>query len=93
MKNQFSTFGDSYGKCVAIIEKENYYMRLETERLIIRDLERKDQKQLYKIVWQKNVVRFMKDWSENSPSPESFDGYVDWHQTQKDSIDVYERVC
>ena len=60
-------------------------MRIETERLIIRDLERKDQEQLYKIVWQKNVVRFMRDWSENSPSPESFDGYVDWHQTQKDS--------
>ena len=72
------------------IEKENYHMRIETERLIIRDLERKDQEQLYKIVWQKNVVRFMRDWSENSPSPESFDGYVDWHQTQKDSIDVYE---
>ena len=32
----------------------------------------------------------MRDWSENSPSPESFDGYVDWHQTQKDSMDVYE---
>lgn len=48
-------------------------MRIETERLVIRDLERKDQEQLYKIVWQKNVVRFMRDWSENSPSPESFD--------------------
>lgn len=65
-------------------------MRIETQRLIIRDLERKDQEQLYKIVWQKNVVRFMKDWSENSPNPQSFDGYIDWHQTQKDSTDVYE---
>ena len=52
-------------------------MRIETQRLIIRDLERKDQEQLYKIVWQKNVVRFMKDWSENSPNPQSFDGYID----------------
>lgn len=65
-------------------------MRIETERLIIRDLERKDQEQLFKIVWQKNVVRFMRDWSENSPNPESFDGYIDWHQTQKESTDVYE---
>lgn len=65
-------------------------MYIETERLIIRDLEHKDQEQLYKIVWQENVVRFMRDWSENSPSPESFDGYVDWHQTQKDSKDIYE---
>ena len=67
-------------------------MRIETERLVIRDLERKDQEQLFKIVWQKNVVRFMRDWSENSPNPESFDGYVDWHQSQKDSTDVYESI-
>ena len=65
-------------------------MHIATERLIIRDLEQKDAKQLFKIVWQKNVVRFMKDWSENSPSEESFKGYIDWHQTQKDSIDVFE---
>ena len=32
----------------------------------------------------------MKDWSENSPSPEAFHGYIDWHQSQKDSKDVYE---
>ncbi len=65
-------------------------MNIKTQRLIIRDLERKDEAQLYKIVWQKNVVRFMKDWSQNSPSPESFHGYIDWHQSQKDSTDVYE---
>lgn len=65
-------------------------MYIETERLVIRDLEHKDAKQLFKIVWQEDVVRFMKDWSENSPSEESFTGYIDWHQTQKESIDVYE---
>ncbi|MGN0753457.1 MAG: GNAT family N-acetyltransferase [Aristaeellaceae bacterium] len=66
-------------------------MHLETDRLIIRDLARKDQEQLYRIVWQKDVVRFMRDWSENASSPEAFDSYVDWHQTQKDATDVY--VC
>ena len=65
-------------------------MLIETERLVIRDLEQKDAKQLFKIVWQKGVVRFMKDWSENSPSEEAFKGYIEWHQTQKDSTDVYE---
>lgn len=45
-------------------------MRIETERLIIRDLEQKDKEQLYKIVWQEEVVRFMRDWSENSPNAE-----------------------
>ena len=65
-------------------------MRIETERLVIRDLEQKDKEQLFKIVWQKEVVRFMKDWSENSPDAESFTGYIDWHQTQKESTDMYE---
>ncbi len=40
-------------------------MRIETDRLIIRDLEKKDKEQIFKIVWQKEVIRFMKDWSEN----------------------------
>ncbi|MGN1370272.1 MAG: GNAT family N-acetyltransferase [Aristaeellaceae bacterium] len=64
-------------------------MRIETERLVIRDLEQKDKAQLYKIVWQKNVVRFMRDWSEHAPDAEAFTGYIQWHQTQKDSTDVY----
>lgn len=65
-------------------------MRIETDRLVIRDLEQKDKAQIFKIVWQENVVRFMKDWSENIPSAESLTDYVAWHQTQKDSKDVYE---
>ena len=36
-------------------------MLIETERLIIRDFQHKDEKNLLKIIWQKNVVRFMKD--------------------------------
>lgn len=65
-------------------------MRIETNRLIIRDLEQKDKDQLFKIVWQKNVVKFMRDWSQNNPSADSFTGYIQWHQTQKSSVDVYE---
>ena len=65
-------------------------MRIETDRLIIRDLEQKDKEQLFKIVWQKNVVKYMRDWSENSPTAESFTGYIEWHQTQKNSTDMYK---
>ena len=65
-------------------------MKIETERLVIRDLEQKDKEQLFRIVWQKDVVRFMRDWSENIPSAESLTDYVAWHQTQRDSTDVYE---
>lgn len=41
-------------------------MLIEIERLIIRDFQHKDEENLIKIIWQKNVIRFMGDWSENS---------------------------
>ena len=31
-------------------------MRIETDRLIIRDLEKKDKEQIFKIVWQKESI-------------------------------------
>ena len=65
-------------------------MLLKNDRIIIRDLERKDKDNLYKIIWQKNVVRFMGDWSQYHPSPESFNDYIDWHQSRKESKDIYE---
>ncbi|WP_010250963.1 GNAT family N-acetyltransferase [Acetivibrio cellulolyticus] len=65
-------------------------MRIETNRLIIRDFERRDAEDLFKIVRQENIVRFMRDWSEAGSSPESYYGYIDWHQTQKNSTDIYE---
>lgn len=65
-------------------------MLLKTDRIIIRDLEINDKENLHKIVWQKNVVRFMRDWSEYNPYPESFEGYIQWHQRKKHSEDIYE---
>ena len=65
-------------------------MRIETTRLIIRDLRHDDEARLKKIIWQKNMVRFMKDWSENSLVPGRLQEYIAWHQTQKDSMDLYE---
>lgn len=65
-------------------------MHIETERLIIRDLEHGDQNQLFKIVRQPEIVRFMRDWSVNKPTPDSFKGYINWHQSQKDALDVYK---
>lgn len=32
----------------------------------------------------------MKDWSLNSPTLESYNGYISCHQKQKDSIDAYK---
>ena len=62
-------------------------MRIETERLLIRDLAPMDEERLCAIVWQKDVVRFMGDWSENC---DRLQGFIAWHQTQKDSTDVRE---
>jgi len=56
----------------------------------IRDFERKDAPALYDIVREKNIVRFMRDWSDNSPDMEGYYEFIDWMQTQKDSIDIVE---
>lgn len=65
-------------------------MRIETQRLVIRDFKRKDADNLFEIVRQPNVLRFMRDWSEIGNSPESYYGYIDWQQTQKGSTDIYQ---
>jgi len=36
------------------------------------------------------IISFMKDWSENAPTPKDFYGYIDWLQTKKGSTDVCE---
>lgn len=65
-------------------------MRIETNKIVIRDFERKDAENLYRIVREDEILRFMPDWSEGGDSPKSYWGYIDWHQTKKDSTDVYE---
>ena len=65
-------------------------MRIETNNIVIRDFERKDAENLYRIVREKQIYRFMPDWTDNGGSPEEYYNYIDWHQTQKNSIDIYE---
>ncbi len=65
-------------------------MLIETERLVIRDFQPKDEKNLMKIIWQENVMRFMRDWSENSTVEGRLSGYIEWLQTKKESEDIYE---
>lgn len=65
-------------------------MYIELNEIVIRDFERKDIDLLHNIVREKEIIRFMKDWSENAPKPEDFYGFIDWLQTKKDSTDVYE---
>ena len=65
-------------------------MRIDLGDIMIRDFERKDAVRLHKIVREKEIYRFMRDWTENAPTPEHFYGFFNWLQTQKDSVDVYE---
>lgn len=65
-------------------------MRIELDEIVIRDFQRKDANNLYRIVREKEIVRFMKDWSENAKNPEDYYHYIDWHQSKKDSTDVCE---
>lgn len=65
-------------------------MYIELNEIVIRDFERKDADLLYTIVREKEIVRFMKDWSENAPQPQDLFGFIDWLQTQKESTNIYE---
>lgn len=65
-------------------------MRIETDKIVIRAFERKDAENLYRIVRQHDILRFMPDWSEGKDSPQSYFNYIDWQQAKRDSIDVYE---
>ena len=69
---------------------ERNNMRIETNNIIIRDFQRKDAENLYRIVREKNIFRFMPDWTEQHDSPQAFWGYIDWHQSKKDSTNIYE---
>lgn len=65
-------------------------MRIDLGDITIRVFNRNDADSLWKIVREKDIVRFMKDWSEEGRFPEDYFGLIDWFQTKKDSTDVYE---
>jgi RimJ/RimL family protein N-acetyltransferase len=63
-------------------------MKIQTDHVVIRDFERKDAGNLYRIVREKNIVRFMGDWSENRRAPEDYHRFIDWMKTVGDSTDL-----
>lgn len=65
-------------------------MNIDLHEIVIRDFERKDAAALHRIVREKGILRFMRDWSENAPEVEDFFDYIDWLQSKKTSTDVYE---
>ena len=65
-------------------------MNIKTQNIVIRAFERKDAENLYHIVREKNIVRFMPDWTEGKTLPQEYCDFIDWQQSQKDSIDIYK---
>ena len=65
-------------------------MHLELDGITIRNFERKDAPALHRIVREKEIARFMKDWSENAPEPEDFYEYIDWMRAKSDTRDIRE---
>ncbi len=65
-------------------------MRIELSDIVIRDFEKKDAEALYRIVREKEIVRFMKDWSKHAKLPKDYYDYIDWLQSKKESTDVLE---
>ncbi len=65
-------------------------MRIELGDITIRDFTRNDVDSLWRIVREKDIVRFMNDWAEEGQLPEDYFGLIDWFQTKKDSTNVYE---
>lgn len=65
-------------------------MHIICDEITIRDFERKDIPMLNEIINEKEIVRFMRDWSENAAVPGRQLAYIDWLQSQSLSTDVYE---
>jgi RimJ/RimL family protein N-acetyltransferase len=65
-------------------------MLLNCDEIIVRDFERKDAQNIFRIVREKNILRFIPDWAENQKTQEEYYDPIDWYQTQKDSKDVFE---
>jgi len=70
--------------------KEVELMYIELNEILIRAFERKDAVSLHRIVREKEIVRFMRDWSENAKNPEDYHGFIDWMQKKSESTDIYE---
>ena len=65
-------------------------MNIRTQNIVIRDFEKRDAENLYRIVRERNIVRFMPDWSEGITLPQEYYEYINRQNSQKDSTDIYK---
>jgi len=63
-------------------------MTIRTERLMIRDFTCKDAEALYRIAREKNMLRFMADWTDGTEQPQDYYKFIDCMRRRKHSKDM-----
>jgi len=63
-------------------------MYIESNRLIIKDFDLKDRFDLFRMIYQNDVVKFMKDWSDEIKQPDDFNGFINYMRSKSDCKDI-----
>ncbi|MDU1912114.1 GNAT family protein [Fusobacterium sp.] len=63
-------------------------MYIKTENIVIRAFAKKDIKNLYTIVRETAIYRFMPDWADEFPTLQDYEPLIDWFIKQQDTIDI-----
>lgn len=63
-------------------------MYIKTENIVIRGFSKKDIENLYAIVRQEAIYRFMPDWADDFKNPQDYEPLIDWFIKQQDTTDI-----
>ena len=63
-------------------------MYIKTSNVVIRAFERKDAENLYSIVREADIYRFMPDWADGYLVPQDYYKPIDWFWQQQDNTDI-----
>lgn len=66
-------------------------MYIRTKNIVLRGFERKDAENLYAIVREPAVYRFMPDWTDGYSTPQNYYEMIDYFRTHQDSTDFSNR--
>lgn len=63
-------------------------MHITTENIVIRAFAKKDLENLYAIVREAAIYRFMPDWADEFLTPQDYESLIDWFIEQQDTTDI-----
>ena len=64
-------------------------MNIQTERLVIRDFAQRDAEDLYRIVREKNILRFMADWAEGHGDIQDYCDFINSMRRRRHSKNMH----